>query len=223
MKRLFTLTLGSTLILTIATFAAGRIGEANPIAFAAIFTKPDGSPCEMPCMFGIRPGEMSSDKAAQIAKSHPLLQGWEILQERSGDLSVSNHFMLLKTDFIFGTTMEVVDFYEPYNIYDPADHYPLSPLDDITMAQVIMVLGLPDAVLVEEVTQFSYTSYRIVIYFRNDDYEVSNPRDSLSPTDRFIGMTLTEAFVSEEGYPFTEWIGFATRSKYSQHRLSRLH
>src|SRR5262249_11028164 len=41
-----------------------------------IFTNPDGSACQQPCLFGIRPGTTTYDQAVVLLKTHPLTRGY---------------------------------------------------------------------------------------------------------------------------------------------------
>src|SRR5258708_27495901 len=50
--------------------------QPNPIAI--LFTNPDGSPCQMPCLLGVRPGATTLDEGVQILDQHPLTHGMEI-------------------------------------------------------------------------------------------------------------------------------------------------
>ncbi len=76
MLRLCLRTLILIIVLSAAIFTARLIGKAQPAPslFSVIFTNPDGSPCEMPCMFGVRPGKMTSDEAFVILQKHPFVQ-----------------------------------------------------------------------------------------------------------------------------------------------------
>jgi len=71
-KRRLSLVLGLVIGLYILIFAARAIAAQQPSALAEIFTNPDGSPCEMPCMFGVRPGVTTFERALTIFHEHPL-------------------------------------------------------------------------------------------------------------------------------------------------------
>lgn len=57
--------------LAAATFAAQVLGQAQPSPLAPLFTNPDGKRCEMPCLFGIRPGLTTRSEAIALFKAHP--------------------------------------------------------------------------------------------------------------------------------------------------------
>ncbi|MCC7448372.1 MAG: hypothetical protein IT324_13205 [Anaerolineae bacterium] len=73
MFRLIRLTRALISICTLAIFAAHLVGRTQPSPLAALFTNPDGTPCERPCLFGIHPGKMSVDEAVAVLKNHRLL------------------------------------------------------------------------------------------------------------------------------------------------------
>jgi hypothetical protein len=223
MKRLFALIVASGIFLTISLLISRRLGEdAHPIAFAAVFTNPDGSRCEMPCMFGIRPGVSTVENAEQILKSHPLLKPWTVDRNRDGSLEISNYFLFLRIYVSPGKKVGAIVFYDPFATFSSSNSSPLSPLDNATLGSVVALLGAPDAVLVEEATQLSYVRYKTTVSFSNDDYEMPNASNYLTPVDKFIGITMETSSTPEVNYPFTDWLGFAARAKYSTYRLNKL-
>ena len=73
MLKLFRLILALILVLTAGIIAARLIGESQPPGTALLlhvmFTNPDGSACEKPCMFGIHPGiEQQREDAQRLAQ-----------------------------------------------------------------------------------------------------------------------------------------------------------
>src|SRR5258708_39728876 len=61
---------------TILTSRFVGASQANPIA--VLFTNPDGSPCQMPCLFGVRPGEMTVEEGLEVLDKHPLTHGMQL-------------------------------------------------------------------------------------------------------------------------------------------------
>src|SRR5438874_102608 len=55
-----------------AIFTARLIGSARGSPLSILFTNPDGSDCQHPCIFGIRPGETGIEEATYLLASHPL-------------------------------------------------------------------------------------------------------------------------------------------------------
>ena len=74
-----------TAVLSGAVLAIHLIGGLYPNPIAVLFTNPDGSPCQMPCLFGVRPGEMTVDEGLQVLGKHPLTQG---MTTRNSELGI---------------------------------------------------------------------------------------------------------------------------------------
>jgi hypothetical protein len=71
------LRLGRITVLLIIVFSSipliiRVIGDTYPSPVAILFTYPDGTPCELPCLFGIRPGKTSYKAAIALLKANPL-------------------------------------------------------------------------------------------------------------------------------------------------------
>jgi len=65
-------------VFAVAMLAIHLIGGLFPNPIAVLFTNPDGSPCQMPCLFGVRPGVTTVDEALQLLDKHALTRGMEI-------------------------------------------------------------------------------------------------------------------------------------------------
>lgn len=63
----------------IACAVGSRLPETN---FAALFYDSEGQPCTMPCLLGIRPGEMYFTTADRLIRQHPLVKD-AVLSARS--------------------------------------------------------------------------------------------------------------------------------------------
>jgi hypothetical protein len=85
------------------TSALGK--TAPPPAFAQWFTTPDGSPCPMPCLFGIRPGVTKWDEVDSFLKSHPLLLNFKPL-----DMTSASPESLQRSFVYQNTTARTPDF-----------------------------------------------------------------------------------------------------------------
>src|SRR5260221_9359246 len=78
MQRFFGLLLIPFLVTTVSVYATRMIGGLHPSSAAVLFTNPDGSPCKLPCLFGIRPGETTVEEALRLLKTHPLTHSFAI-------------------------------------------------------------------------------------------------------------------------------------------------
>lgn len=80
MFRLFNLTLILLIMFIAMIFAARVTGSTQPSPLTALFTNPDGTRCERPCLFGIRPGQMTIDEAIALVKAHWFLSDVRAIQ-----------------------------------------------------------------------------------------------------------------------------------------------
>src|SRR5690349_15497017 len=68
------------ILLLLITFAAAILavrvlGGRQQSVVEMLFTNPDGSPCEHPCLFGIRPRVTRLDEIESLLERHWLVQG----------------------------------------------------------------------------------------------------------------------------------------------------
>src|SRR5258708_18474538 len=68
---------------------------ATPPQMSELFTNPDGSACQLPCLFGVRPGEMSVSEALKILHEHPLTQNLDEIPLENGMALGSEGVMLI--------------------------------------------------------------------------------------------------------------------------------
>lgn len=77
MFRLLRLTLALIATFAAGIFVASRISSTQPSALAVLFTNPDGTPCERPCLFGVRPGTTTRNEAIALLKAHPATRNFQ--------------------------------------------------------------------------------------------------------------------------------------------------
>jgi hypothetical protein len=73
MSHLFRLMLALFLLHIALITTANLITRHQRPTFLDLFTNPDGTPCERPCLFGIRPGKMTIEVAKSMIRQHWLL------------------------------------------------------------------------------------------------------------------------------------------------------
>src|SRR5260221_2458504 len=78
MQRFFGLLLIPFLVTTVSVYATRMIGGLHPSPAAMLFTNPDGSPCKLPCLFGVRPGETTVEEALRLLVAHPLTHSFAL-------------------------------------------------------------------------------------------------------------------------------------------------
>ncbi len=79
---------------------------------AMLFSYPDGSVCENPCLLGIQPGVTTIDQAKDLLDSHPFTKGGEhVVNEYSGrnyiDVPLQNNGIRIEVDYEKGYVLEV--------------------------------------------------------------------------------------------------------------------
>lgn len=83
MKQFLLILIVSIFTLSGAAWIARATGSLSPEAgFAALFYDAAGQPCPMPCLLGIRPGEMYFTTADRLIRQHPFVKDM-ILSARS--------------------------------------------------------------------------------------------------------------------------------------------
>src|SRR5215475_5258600 len=61
------------LVVVFFTVSATRsLATVQPSPANALFTNPDGTSCQIPCLFGVRPDAMTVDQALTVLAAHPL-------------------------------------------------------------------------------------------------------------------------------------------------------
>ena len=102
MTRLFRLMLVLIAVHVVLISVAHLVTRDQHPSFLDLFTKPDGTPCEQPCLLGIRPGETSMDEALTLLQRHWLLSdvqtvkgsyGLHVLATAKGEYS-GKHFLI---------------------------------------------------------------------------------------------------------------------------------
>src|SRR5579864_3430262 len=74
MIKLCRLAVGLLLSLTVLIGLVRLIGGTQSVPLAMLFTQPDGTPCQRPCLFGVQPGQTSYKQAVELLRNHPFTQ-----------------------------------------------------------------------------------------------------------------------------------------------------
>src|SRR5258708_37549648 len=76
MRRLARFTLFLLWLTAIALLVLGQMSihpKSTQALRKAIFTNPDGSSCEKPCLFGVIPGQTTVEEGTTILQAHPYI------------------------------------------------------------------------------------------------------------------------------------------------------
>lgn len=196
MLKILRLTLIVFAISAISTGVICWIAVQQPVPIMAVFTNPDGAPCERLCLFGIQPGLTSIERARELLRSHPLTRQLEPNLE--GDI------------FRQGTTGVIIGWGLGDNRVSNIELVTGSNPDWGSFGQVISALGGPERVLVDEGHTRSYWfagkveffhAHRQPGYLNPDDVLVSviiraQPSDLPSQAALWRGFTAIKRYVT---------------------------
>jgi hypothetical protein len=194
--------------------SAGRGG------LALLFTAPDGTSCERPCLFGVRPGVTRFDDALLILSQHPLLKGFRVL-----DNPARNGVQFVGADLCIGFARDEagrvagidVQVERPRSACLGAPRalgtLGLSPLTSAALGDVITTLGQPDAF------QLGVNGLGAItrMYYRDDHLEILNVRPVLFRVrrhDPLVMMYMNAGSRSSTAPVAGRWIGFTTLRRY---------
>lgn len=96
MSRLIRLTLLLIVTCAAAIFTTHLIGGTRPNPLAILFTNPDGTPCQRPCLLGVGPGETKYEDAVALLRTHPFMLQFDQREENAANgLAFSGHKILV--------------------------------------------------------------------------------------------------------------------------------
>lgn len=222
MIRLIRPTIAIILTLAGVLWAARQIGAAQPVPpmLSVLFTNPDGSPCERPCMFGVRPGKMTRAEAEAILKSHPALRN---LRFQTGN---GNTFT-----YLVGDTITVALHYDVSFIGAIFEVSPLRGLPAVSatlrqrasLGDTVTILGAPDY-LQADGPGYNYSRNGIVIaYYLSGQMQAiykRTPGLSINADSPLIDLIVYAAPPNIQGRDFgidmipVPWRGFSAVSRY---------
>ncbi len=180
MGRFVLLILALTGISATAVLGACVVGSPAPgpqTAVMGIFSNPDGTPCRVPCLLGIRPGETRFDQAIVLIQTHPMTSNLNPVN-RGRFYSFEGPGMTLALFKATGSETEVGGII--WGLY-PESGEPHSPdgrpsLDALRLGDLFAALGPP-----QDIQLRRWERGVIPLYRYYDGRFLVNPRDGLSP------------------------------------------
>jgi hypothetical protein len=210
MIRLLRLTLLLCCLWSPLIVIAQRIGATQPTSpfFAEVFTNPDGSPCEQPCMFGVRPGLMSEDEALAILKTHPL----------TSELGANTRSHLYLEGPTFSVQLGDNVNYMALTFRDlPANRHLETSTSRLTRplwGDVINYFGLPDSA---QTTSYQFPPDVYGFYYRSGIVTRfhSISRNHAGPGSRLVVISISQRDATLIDQKFgIPWQGFANLDRY---------
>lgn len=215
MIRLLARTSALMLTFAVAILSARLVGSTHPkpALFSVLFTNPDGSPCERPCMFGVRPGKMTPEKAVEILKQHPITHGMTL---RTG----SSETAFLDAEYEFaGEFGKIIVYSYQMTFLCTSDlararlqSVPNLCVDKESLGDVFATFSRPDGFFIEDLHNLtpSYAFYSPASVFTF--YGAST--DYVTPHDPLMMVVVTTNDDWMDYYGFMGWHGFSNISRY---------
>jgi hypothetical protein len=188
--------ISTTVILT-----SRLVGSAQSLPFSALFTYPDGSPCESPCLFGVRPGYTTHEDAIALLRSHPLTQNLSHWIDESGVDNFGGEYI----------TISIAPDVSWISIRDYRPTFHVTSTRELprgTLADVILLFGAPEAVELSNQLYCFHLGYRLLGQYQ---HPVENHIDRQLPLLELIisAQPMTGAAPSRK-----PWQGFTSASLY---------
>lgn len=215
MLRLLRLTLILIAVWALAILGARLFGGWIPSSssFAILFTNPDGSPCERPCILGVRPGQTAYTDAVRLFQAHPFTRTLETVASpgRNGIVFQTPDGKSL-TVGISQDTKGIVSLIDLE--LEPPDpgHFPFKS----TLGEAILALGIPDGVQITSDGNGRRISNAFYTYDTANYLEITTQRSQLQHVqmnDSFLWLLLRDEALSR-GPDMQNWLGFSTPLRY---------
>jgi hypothetical protein len=180
---------------------ARLVGKTQPSTVATIFTNADGSPCERPCLFGIRPGVTTYSEALKFLKIHPLvggIQGSDGVVMKVGQGALAGKWLRVSMYEDGNGRIVHIALILPQSI-------PSEAVSIAALAEFVDYLGGPE--------HYAIVNGGRIYYFETQGIEITSTVDTkLTTTDsphlaeNIFALEVHEVSTNREGY--LKWCGF---------------
>jgi hypothetical protein len=180
---------------------------ATPGLLSLLLTNPDGSSCQLPCMFGARPGVMTPDQMLRVLRRHPVTRDFS--QRTSADGST----VWLDGEAI-RLTLDYTGTWIALSVKIGVRHAP-------QLGDTIAAFGQPDFVSILKNVKNKYFAVHYVALKFKFEYETSW-RSRTVPGFELLSIILNadipdiamrQAYFRSE--LFTPWRGFTWMKRYT--------
>jgi hypothetical protein len=212
---MYRLCTGLIVILAALVFAARVAGRTQPLPTLPLITNPDGSPCKLPCLFGIRPGETTTGEAVRILARHPLTRN---LFFDADQMVFSGTDAAVFIDWR-GSVVTAVGL----TLIGPGFNQYASPQRDLVAAcslaslgNVVNIVGEPDTIGTTGSSGFFYTNYVSASMSFRHSARTNRGYRQIDPTGRFASVMVFAPTDDAQLYiwNFPSWRGFASLERY---------
>jgi hypothetical protein len=213
MRRFVRFVIGIVLLLA-ATVGVGSVHRALPSSLLSMMLmSPDGSACERPCLFGIRPST-TLHTALALFHAHPFMRRLKLAWQYNNSMRFSASGISVAIDADNGRwtnpMLISVYFYPETESIDSR----VDPDSPIKLGEVLSMLGEPETV-------YAGFDHMMLFYFGN--HLLVNVKSTVHGTERLdhssaitaIVLTADPDGIRLEG-KHTRWLGFTTIQHYEQ-------
>jgi len=149
MRKVNILTIVFIVTISLCATIVRIVGAGNRTPFSALFSNADGTPCERPCMLGLRPGFTNFYAADYLLTQHPFIRGrfHRYADRTSRDLVeyvTTNLRIAISKDGQGRLASISLEFDSRLRSRAPNV---VSPLEAVTFGEVVAILGSPTLVL----------------------------------------------------------------------------
>ena len=213
-------TLALLLMFGAAVGAIRLVSGLQTGSFTLLFTQPDGSACERPCLLGVRPGDTTFDAAIALLKTHPVTRDLEfkVINYRMNLFNGRGlTVIVLKTPG--GNVASIGVQFFPSKFFPSSspseESRPASPVQSESFGDVVAFLGPPSAVYSTSSNDAMWS------YYFSDQLIVGTVLESpLTGTNRinvrdsvdFISLVTSRRFQTPG--TVAHWFGFTGAGQY---------
>jgi hypothetical protein len=228
MRKINILTIAVIVALIFCATIVRLVGAAQPTPFSALFSNADGTPCQRPCMLGLRPGVTDFYAADFALTQHPFIKGRfkRYADRTSRDLVeyVTTNLRIAISKDGQGRLASISLEFDP-RLRSRAPNVE-SPLQAITFGEVVGLLGGPTLVMSQRGFVTVNPADRIWMYYRNDWLVIINGVTGVERLD-MADQSLIFLLLAPNTYDgvwrnistspdFRRWIGFTAFRYYAR-------
>jgi hypothetical protein len=215
MWRLLALLGLSTALIAAGIIVSLRIGQQETVPFSVLFTRPDGSACDKPCLFGIQPGKTRSAEAIAMLRAHPLTQ--QFTQTGSAPFRMEGYADRIQIVSFHAKDSGVVDeiTLATYRLYTlPVTTNAIALPNSGSLGDIVSAFGAPDFIQItmgsDPVVGFKQAGVLAALSSGQIDERLREgvPISRLTLFD--YGVCPANSFV----YVFPRWLGMADFRRY---------
>ncbi len=223
MIRFRRLVCGLLFILVTVLVGVRLMGSTHLGKVAALFTNPDGSPCQRPCLFGIRTAETTKAQAVILLKSHPLTRNLTLDNTALFEMSSQGSpAMRVSFDTTSDGLVDWVSLYVPASPMNPAPKLVDSLAEPVSLGDILAEAGGPEWLGTQYGHDYLHipTAQLMVGFLEQPSTAGSTAAGSAAVATSTVitDLALSNPHTCPQGDvgEFKPWLGFASKGRYEQ-------